>query len=129
MAGSSGDYLSVADTVLQMDCYETKDVTARAKELAVELTEETVKKTDWLKKTIRTKRIEKAKVHGWDTISLDKNEIDLRYLEQIVGESQTAALAYYFPSMSWNGWPTERKPFLSSLRKSPPSWRKKGFWR
>lgn len=94
VAGSSGDYLSVADTVLQMDCYETRDVTARAKELAVELTEETVKKTDWLKKTVRTKRIEKTKVHGWDTISLDKNEIDLRYLEQIVGESQTAALAY-----------------------------------
>lgn len=94
VAGSSGDYLSVADTVLQMDCYETKDVTARAKELAVELTEETVKKTNWLKKAVRTKRIEKAKVHGWDTISLDKNEIDLRYLEQIVGESQTAALAY-----------------------------------
>lgn len=33
-------------------------------------------------------------MHGWDTISLDKNEVDLRYLEQIVGESQTAALAY-----------------------------------
>ena len=94
VAGSSGDYLSVADTVLQMDCYETKDVTARAKELAVPLIEETVQKTDWLKKTVSTKRIEKARVHGWDTISLDKNEIDLRYMEQIVGESQTAALAY-----------------------------------
>ena len=94
VAGSSGDYLSVADTVLQMDCYETKDVTARAKELSVPLIEETVQKTDWLKKTVSTKRIEKARVHGWDTISLDKNEIDLRYLEQIVGESQTAALAY-----------------------------------
>ena len=94
VAGSSGDYLSVADTVLQMDCYETKDVTARAKELAVELIEETVQKTDWLKKTVSAKRIEKARVHGWDTISLDKNEIDLRYMEQIVGESQTAALAY-----------------------------------
>lgn len=94
VAGSSGDYLSVADTVLQMDCYETKDVTARAKELAVELIEETVQKTDWLKKTVSAKRIEKVRVHGWDTISLDKNEIDLRYMEQIVGESQTAALAY-----------------------------------
>lgn len=94
VAGSSGDYLSVADTVLQMDCYETKDVTARAKELAVPLIEEIVRKTDWLKKTVRTKRIEKVRVHGWDTISLDKNEIDLRYLEQIVDESQTATLAY-----------------------------------
>lgn len=94
VAGSSGDYLSVADTVLQMDCYETKDVTARAKELAAPLIEERVQKTNWLKKTVRTKRIEKVRVHGWDTISLDKNDIDLRYLEQIVDESQTAALAY-----------------------------------
>ncbi len=94
VAGSSGDYLSVADTVLQMDCYETKDVTARAKELAAPLTEETVQKAEWLKKTVRTKRIEKVRVHGWDTLSLDKNDLDLRYLEQIVDESQTAALAY-----------------------------------
>lgn len=94
VAGSSGDYLSVADTVLQMDCYETKDVTARAKELAVELIEEKVDKNDWVKKSVRKRQIEKARTHGWDTISLDKNEIDLRYLEQIVGESQTAALAY-----------------------------------
>lgn len=94
VAGSSGDYLSVADTVLQMDCYETKDVTARAKELSVELIEEKVQNNDWVKKVVRKKQIEKARTHGWDTISLDKNEIDLRYLEQIVGESQTAALAY-----------------------------------
>lgn len=94
VAGSSGDYLSVADTVLQMDCYEAKDVTARAKELSVPLTEETVKETEWLKRKVRSQKTEKVRVHGWDTISLDKNEIDLRYLEQIVGESQTAALAY-----------------------------------
>lgn len=94
VAGSSGDYLSVADTVLQMDCYETKDVTSRAKELSIELIEEKVQNNDWMKKTVRPKKIEKARTHGWDTISLDKNEIDLRYLEQIVGESQTAALAY-----------------------------------
>ena len=40
------------------------------------------------------KRIEKARVHGWDSLSLDRTEIDLRYMEQIVDESQTAALAY-----------------------------------
>ncbi len=94
VAGSSGDFLTVADTVLQMDCYVTKDVTARAKELAVSLTEEKTEKKTWVKKPVSRRRIEKARVHGWDTISLDKNEIDLRYLEQIVDESQTAALAY-----------------------------------
>ncbi len=94
VAGSSGDFLTVADTVLQMDCYVTKDVTARAKELAVSLTEEKAEKKNWVRKPVSRRRIEKARVHGWDTISLDKNEIDLRYLEQIVDESQTAALAY-----------------------------------
>lgn len=94
VAGSSGDFLTVADTVLQMDCYVTKDVTARAKELAVPLTEEKTEKKVWVKKAAARRRIEKARVHGWDTVSLDKNEIDLRYLEQIVDESQTAALAY-----------------------------------
>ena len=94
VAGSSGDYLSVADTVLQMDCYEAKDVTDRAKELAVPLTEEPAKEAVWIKKAVRSKQIEKARVHGWDTLNLDKMEIDLRYLELIVDESQTAALAY-----------------------------------
>lgn len=94
VAGSSGDYLSVADTVLQMDCYETKDVTERAKQLTIPLIEEKVKKTTWLKWSVRTKKIEKVRVHGCDSLLLDKNEIDLRYLEQIVDESQIAALAY-----------------------------------
>ncbi len=94
VAGSSGDFLSVADTVLQMDCYVTKDVTGRARELAVPLTEEKAEKKVWLQKAVSRKNIEKARVHGWDSLSLDKTEIDLRYLEQIVDESQTAALAY-----------------------------------
>ncbi|MCI9052878.1 MAG: ABC-ATPase domain-containing protein [Lachnospiraceae bacterium] len=94
VAGSSGDYLSVADTVLQMDCYETKDVTEHAKQLTIPLIEEKVKKTTWLKWSVHTKKIEKVRVHGCDSLLLDKNEIDLRYLEQIVDESQIAALAY-----------------------------------
>ena len=94
VAGSSGDFLTVADTVLQMDCYETRDVTARAKELCVPLSQEKVRKNTWIKKGVARKRIEKARVHGWDSLSLDRTEIDLRYMEQIVDESQTAALAY-----------------------------------
>lgn len=40
------------------------------------------------------REIEKILVHGWDSLSLDRTEIDLRYLEQVVDESQTAALGY-----------------------------------
>lgn len=94
VAGSSGDYLSAADTVLQMDCYKTLDVTEKAKTLAVTLTENRAEKKVWVKRPVRTRTVEKVRVHGWDTLSLDRDEIDLRYLEQIVDESQTAALGY-----------------------------------
>ncbi|MCD8075209.1 MAG: ABC-ATPase domain-containing protein [Lachnospiraceae bacterium] len=149
VVGSSGDYLAVADTILQMDCYVTKDVTARAKELCVDirtenrqdrgqpakkeadtplgangaavmLRETAVRRTTWLKKGVRPKQIEKARVHGWDTLSLDKTEIDLRYMEQIVDESQTAALAYlmqYILSRMANGKKTAAELAGEAARK------------
>ena len=94
VAGSSGDYLSAADTVLQMDCYRAYDVTEKAHALAQELKEEKADAARWLRKPVRKKEIEKIRVHGWDSLSIDKSEIDLRYLEQVVDESQTAALGY-----------------------------------
>ena len=94
VAGSSGDYLSVADTVLQMDCYRICDVTEKAHALAQELKEEKADTVRWLRKPVRKKEIEKIRVHGWDSLSIDKSEIDLRYLEQVADESLTAALGY-----------------------------------
>ena len=94
VAGSSGDYLSVADTVLQMDCYRICDVTEKSHALAQELKEEKADTVRWLRKPVRKKEIEKIRVHGWDSLSIDKSEIDLRYLEQVADESQTAALGY-----------------------------------
>lgn len=58
------------------------------------LSQEKVRRNTWIKKSAARKRIEKVRVHGWDSLSLDRTEIDLRYMEQIVDESQTAALAY-----------------------------------
>ena len=69
VAGSSGAYLSVADTVLQMDCYEAREVTKKAKELAEKVTEGKAERKRWVKKPISPRRIEKARVHGWDTVS------------------------------------------------------------
>ena len=94
VAGSSGDYLSVADTVLQMDCYRACDVTEKAHALAQKLKEEKADAARWLRKPVRKKEIEKIRVHGWDSLSIDKSEIDLHYLEQVADESQTAALGY-----------------------------------
>ena len=67
VAGSSGDYLSVADTVLQMDCYRVCDVTEKAHALAQELKEEKADAARWLRKPVRKKEIEKIRVHGWDS--------------------------------------------------------------
>ena len=84
----------MADTVLQMDCYRVYDVTEKAHALAQELKEEKAKAVKWLRRPAQKKEIEKIRVHGWDSLSIDKSEIDLRYLEQVVDESQTAALGY-----------------------------------
>ncbi len=94
VVGSSGDYLSVADTVLQMDCYRAVDVTEKAAALAQALTEEKVSPARWVRKCPARAPIQKARVHGWDTLDLDRTDIDLRYMEQIVSEEQTTALAY-----------------------------------
>jgi hypothetical protein len=78
-----------------MDNYVLKDVTKQAKELAMPMESLSVEWAEFVKKPIRRKMIEKAKVHGWDTISLDRCDLDLRYLEQLVDEGQTAAMAYF----------------------------------
>ena len=94
VAGSSGDYLAVADTVLQMDCYVTKDVTAKAKSIAGTVIEDKTQWKTWITRPVKKQRVDKVRTRGWDTVSIDKTDIDLRYLEQITDESQTAALAY-----------------------------------
>lgn len=94
VAGSYGDYLAVADTVLQMDCYEAKDVTAKAKSIAGTVIEDKTQWKTWITRPVKKQRVDKVRTRGWDTVSIDKTDIDLRYLEQITDESQTAALAY-----------------------------------
>lgn len=94
VAGSSGDYLAVADTVLQMDCYDAKDVTAKAKSIAGTVIEDKTQWKTWITRPVKKQRVDKVRTRGWDTVSIDKTDIDLRYLEQITDESQTAALAY-----------------------------------
>lgn len=56
VAGSSGDYLSVADTVLQMDCYHALDVTEKAQSLAQPLTEDEVQAAKWIRQAGAKKR-------------------------------------------------------------------------
>ena len=105
VVGSSGDYLSVADIVLQMDHYKVKDVSEKAQEICRESkiagqykeTEVPVPVFSRKLKPVKPGR-RKIKSMGTDTVLIDKEVIDVRYLEQISENGQTTALAYM---MGW----------------------------
>ena len=105
VVGSSGDYLSVADLVLQMDHYKVKDVTKEAKEVCEACniagqyaeTEIAVPAFSRKLKPVKPGR-RKIKSMGTDTVLIDREAIDVRYLEQISESGQTTALAYM---MGW----------------------------
>lgn len=105
VVGSSGDYLSVADLVLQMDHYKVKDVTKQAKiicensGIAGQYAETEITVPIFSRKLRPTKADRrKIKSMGTDTVLIDREAIDVRYLEQISENGQTTALAYM---MGW----------------------------
>ena len=96
VAGSSGDFFDIADLVIQMDNYEPFEVTEKAKSLIKENNEHG-KDLDIninfdrviLKGTIEfgPKGI-KIKTLGKDGLSINKENIDLKAVEQIVDSEQ-----------------------------------------
>lgn len=105
VAGSSGAFFHIADTIIQMDNYKPVDITAATKELCREyplLSSDTpdfqfpqscriMSKPSLSKRDGKEERL-KTKVHGKDGFSLGKQEIDLRYIEQLIDSEQTSAL-------------------------------------
>lgn len=105
VVGSSGDYLSVADHVLQMDHYKVKDVTEEAKRICAEegiLQQYPAENFDFpvfsRELLPAQKGRMKIKTAGTDTLYVDREAIDVRYLEQLVDDGQTIGLAYM---LSW----------------------------
>ena len=99
VVGSSGDFFDVADVVIQMDNYETKDVTREAKELMrgivlSRMEEKKISVDIKFNRIIKKGTIEsghkgiKIKTFGKDEISINREEIDLRAVEQIVDGEQ-----------------------------------------
>lgn len=99
--GGSGDYLDVADRVLMMDTYRCLDVTERARQVvaAQPRTRSDLPAVDEGAPRVplrargggerpRTKSI------GLDTIVLDKQDIDIADVEQVVDPGQTEAIAW-----------------------------------
>lgn len=105
VVGSSGDYLSVADQVLQMDHYKVKDVTQEAKAICEECNIAGAYAEIKIKMPVFSRKLNpvkagrrKIKSMGTDTVLIDREAIDVRYLEQISESGQTTALAYM---MGW----------------------------
>ena len=101
VAGSSGAFFHVADTIIQMKEYVPIDITERAKEAAGNYTSMAENFPDFnrqrcpspdmsLKKEDRIK----IKTMGTSELSINKESVELRYLEQLKDQEQSAALAY-----------------------------------
>ena len=104
VAGSSGAYFHIADTIIQMDRYVPKDITAYAKKAAesypaVSGPEAPAKKPDFQRCPRagigfqENDRI-KMKTMGREAVMINKETIDLRYVEQITDSEQVTALGY-----------------------------------
>ena len=103
VAGSSGSYFHVADTIIQMDHYKPMDITAFARQEAAafpSITPSAPKKTqpDFDRKpkpdrSFNEDRKVKMKSLGTDGISVNHETIELRYLEQLVDPEQVNALS------------------------------------
>lgn len=104
VAGSSGAFFYIADHILQMDCYKPVDITERVKRLCSEHKPPRIQAPDFavpeysqpflVQGSIKRGDRTKIKTFGRDSFSIDRETVDLRYVEQIVDSEQTMALAY-----------------------------------
>ncbi|MCD8197241.1 MAG: ABC-ATPase domain-containing protein [Lachnospiraceae bacterium] len=118
VAGSSGAFFYIADKILQMDCYRPVDITDRVKSMCADHKEPRTQAPGFrlpdngrtlppfFRKAVRTDRRGarpgtdarhehmKIKTYGKDSFSLDKETVDLRYVEQLADSEQTSALAH-----------------------------------
>lgn len=104
VAGSSGSYFHVADTIIQMKEYIPVDITLKAKEAAsaypVMGGEEEAfpvyqdKRCPIPDMMLKKEERIKIKTMGTGEILLARESVELRYLEQLKDTEQTAALAY-----------------------------------
>ncbi len=122
VVGSCGSYFYIADTILQMDSYRPRDITASTREILSAMSEPSgqtkalpapafrlpagghkleldrtpavsSRRSYHSGRELAPERL-KIKTLGKDSFLLGKETMDLRYLEQLVDAEQTTALAY-----------------------------------
>lgn len=106
VAGSSGSFFHTADHIIQMENYRPKDITETAKTAAKDFPAVSIPKEephfpDFVRcfspnKRLLAERRTKIKIFGKDSVSINKETIDLRYVEQLADSEQTASLGYAF---------------------------------
>lgn len=110
VAGSSGAFFHIADTIIQMDSYHPVDISEKVRGLCGKYPLNPVKAPEFKfpeshrimqKQTpaVRSHRRNagrpeqfKIKVHGKDGFLIGKQDVNLRYIEQLIDTEQTAAL-------------------------------------
>ena len=108
VAGSSGAFFHMADTIIQMKEYMPIDITQKAKEAAAACEDMGAEDADDARKfppfnrkrcpgpdmALRKEDRIKMKAMGISEISICKENVELRYLEQLKDQEQSMALAY-----------------------------------
>ena len=106
VAGSSGAYFTIADKILQMDCYQAYDITKQVRKICLTGEEqgfETEKepfKSAGKSRRLAVRTLErrkgqiKVKQYGKDSFSIGKETVELRGLEQLLDYEQTTTLSY-----------------------------------
>ena len=110
VAGSSGAFFHIADTIIQMDSYHPVDISEKVRGLCGKYPLNLVKAPEFrfpeshriMQKQTPSIRSHgrnagrpeqlKIKVHGKDGFLIGKQDVDLRYVEQLIDAEQTAAL-------------------------------------
>lgn len=119
VAGSSGAFFYIADHIIQMDCYRPLDITEHVKKMcegrdAPQTDAPGFKTPNYQRQLPAYRRSRqggkdyygrqrqknsgpahmKIKTLGKDSFSLDREQVDLRYVEQLADSEQTTALAH-----------------------------------
>lgn len=104
VAGSSGAYFHIADTIVQMDKYVPREITAAAKKEAENFPalsglENAAEQPGFSRcpgqnKVYRGNDRIKMKTMGREAVQINRETIDLRYVEQLTDSEQVTALGY-----------------------------------
>ena len=110
VAGSSGAYFYIADHIIQMDNYHALDITDKVKKVlncdgeenreVSKVSIETLAGKEKSPRLVSAKHVEKKhdqmkiKQFGKTSFSIGKENVDLKYVEQLLDSEQTTTLSY-----------------------------------